>query len=335
MVESYQAVRQALIESLPIWGKSNKSLSEVLGWDVQTTANFLYADRIIVTLPHASANIFFPRAGVAWYAKHQQDLHKNTFHLRVVLNHTNFSDLGWRPYAWWYMNRVGVIEKISLFPRNKKLKHTTIMSQPPVGKLNTHDMNNEDYRASQLATRCPNRAWSYIAMTANIELAAGIAVKGQTLYISLDHYIEVVKQSSQIQWIHCQHLTSLLSECQGRMILNDGRLGIVSSLKLSIVFDNATNIALLSLLGVDDVVGGKKMEGYWSEVELRAQKMLQKNRRDFAFSVLSFPEKNCISELLAPLPSTQIQLEKQGINYSQGIALAEHGRFAEKIFPFL
>lgn len=297
-------------------------LPHLFGWDEATVKGFINASRLIVTLPHASPNVFFPRVAASWYARHLQSVDEHAFHLRVVLSHTNFSDLGWRPYAWWYLDDHRQIRKVSLFTRNKKKKHVAVISQPPLSELSLPGIDSHQQTAYSLATQCVNRAWSYVALMASTERAAGLTVAQRTMYITLDQLLAAVSQTLP---------SRIASHNQARCLGPSGELQPVRPGASTLVYDNATNIALLSTLGTDGVVGGRKMLNYWPEVAA-CERALATGYRPM--EVLLIPDDHQIAENVKPSQGVSNQLAQLGIPYSQGLALSEHGRFAEIYFPF-
>ncbi|SBS39137.1 hypothetical protein MSP8887_03676 [Marinomonas spartinae] len=318
-------VKQALLLN----GKNNK-LQQLFGLDSKTVEQFLTASRLIVTLPHASPNIFFPKVSASWYARHLQKYDDSVFHLRVVLSHNNFGDLGWRPYAWWYLDKNKIVRKASLFTRNKKKKHVTVLSQPPIEKIDAIDMSEFDRSLSFLASGCINRAWSYITIMASIERAAGLSLENKTLYITFDQLIMAIRQCKESSIT--QKINQFLSTRQARCLSSSGELQPCDySSNSTILYDNPTNIALLSILGVEGVVGGQKMKNYWPEVAFCEEAL---GTQKSPMRVLLIPEGNQISQRVGPSSDILNQLSEHGIPYSQGIALSEHGSFAKFLDPF-
>jgi hypothetical protein len=322
---TYQ-MRQKVIRTALDLGMNSQPLKQLLGWDAMTISRFINASRLIVTLPHASPNVFFPRVAASWYAHHLQYVDEQVFHLRVVLSHTNFSDIGWRPYAWWYLDREQRIKKMSLFTRNKKKKHTTVISQPPLAEVSLTNLDEQQRFAYSMATQCVNRAWSYVAMMASTERAAGLSLAHRTLYITLDQLLVAVTTQAEPE------LSSLLQRSSARVLGPCGELQPAKRGQPPLVYDNATNIALISALGPQGIVGGRKMLNYWPEVEAREQRILMRGYEPM--KVLLIPDEHNIAEQVSPSRDVNQQLAQLGIPYSQGLALSEHGRFAEIYAPF-
>lgn len=317
--------RQNVLQTVLKLGMNYQPLQHLFGWDIATANSFLSASRLIVTLPHASPNVFFPRVAASWYARHLQCDDGKAFHLRIVLSHTNFSDLGWRPYAWWYLDNRQQVRKVNLFTRNKKKKHVTIISQPPLSELALPDMENHLLAAYSMSTQCINRAWSYVALMASTERAAGLSLAQRTMYITLDQLLFAISQSE------LSGLSSLLQRINARSLCPLGELQPTTPGEPSLVYDNSMNIALISTLGTDGIIGGAKMLNYWSGVA-SCERSLATGYRPM--KVLLIPEDNQVVEKVMPSQGVSKQLVQLGIPYSQGLALSEHGRFAELYSPF-
>ncbi|GHF69781.1 hypothetical protein FHX82_005686 [Amycolatopsis bartoniae] len=303
-----------------------------LGLDDGCLAAFAEAPRVVATLPHASPNVFFPRAAVGWYARHLQRCDPTLFHLRVVLTHTNFSDLGWRPYAWWFLNPDRELVRHTLFTRNKKTKHVVVASQPPMD-LVPGDATGADREAAELALHGANRAMSYLLLTATVERAAGLALPGRTLYVPLDALVRFALSEATGRW--APWISALLTTSTAtRTLLPDGTLAPARRAEDAFVLDNPTNIALLALLSSVDIIGGAKMADYWAQITRRI---------DFACRTAALdvrpPHFRQLPEvdtrgLVAPAPSLAASLRTAGIGYSQGMALSEHGAFGDGVSPF-
>ncbi|WP_019222052.1 hypothetical protein [Bartonella senegalensis] len=320
------SVRQDVIHKIHELGMNSKALKGLFGWDSPTVNEFINTAHLIVTLPHANPNVFFPRVFASWYAHHLQCINKQIFHLRIVLSHINFSDLGWRPYAWWYFDSHKKIQKMSFFTRNKKNKHVTVISQPSLPEAFLPDMDIYHLEAYSLATQCTNRAWSYVAMMASIERAAGLSIAQRTMYITMDQFLAAISKTAELR------LSSLLQQSSGRILDNDGKLKPAKLDVAPLVYDNATNIALISTLGTKGIIGGKKMFSYWSDVASREKIFSAEKYRPM--EVLLIPDAYKIAEKMMLSRETSNQLMKLGIPYSQGLALSEHGRFSEVYSPF-
>ncbi|MEZ0090331.1 hypothetical protein [Streptacidiphilus sp. EB129] len=309
----------------------------VLGLDDAGLDRFAAARRVVVTLPHASPNVFFPRAGVGWYARHLQTVDPDLFHLRVALTHVNFSDLGWRPYAWWYLDRDGALTRETLFTRNKKNKHVVVASLPPLETV-PPSAHGADREAAELARHGADRAVSHLLLTATVERAAGLHGAGGTLYLPLDLLVEYVRgiaerpgASAHGPWAEAL----LASATQARRLEPDGRLAAADGRADAFVFDNPTNLALLAPLACTAVLGGAKMAGYWGEVEARVDAAASAARPGLPRlpQLVRMPEPD-YRAVLAPSRSLADALASAGIEYSQGMAVAGHGRYADRIDPF-
>ncbi|MFB7664059.1 hypothetical protein ACFC1R_08945 [Kitasatospora sp. NPDC056138] len=310
---------------------------EILGLDDRSLARFATAENVLVSLPHASPNVFFPRVGVSWYVRHLQQADDSAFHLRVVLTHVNFSDLGWRPYAWWYLDTEGALRRETLFTRNKKAKHVVVASQGPLQSV-PNSAGNVDRKAARLAKSGINRAISYMLLMATVEESAGLSVSGSTLYVPLNLVVEFFRDrrlgpgsDSHQRWADAL----LESSPQARSLSPSGELAASEAPGTAFVLDNSSNIALLSLLSCTGIVGGAKMAGYWHEVGDRVTAADRAAAIAVALpSLVRLPDGIDYLRPVPPSPRLARELEAAGIGYSQGMALAEHGRFAERIDPF-
>ncbi|WNK56223.1 hypothetical protein [Pantoea agglomerans] len=146
---------------------------ETLGSTEHALNEFIRSDEIFITLPHASMNIFFPRADVSRYVFGLQDNKKEAVHLRVFLTHTNFSDLNWRPYAWWFING-GKLDKMTFFTRNKKKKHNIVYSLKPK-EIDFTSVDSNLRTELETSMKFKNISLSFIYMTAFQEVNSGFA----------------------------------------------------------------------------------------------------------------------------------------------------------------
>ncbi|MFI2370229.1 hypothetical protein [Streptomyces sp. NPDC018833] len=337
-----RAARDPLVTDGPddLGCRREQALS-LLGLDDDGLGAFEKAQRVVVSLPHASPNIFFPRVGVSWYVRHLQGADESAFHLRVVLTHVNFSDLGWRPYAWWFLDEDAKLTRETLFTRNKKSKHVVVASRGPMRTVPERAVL-ADRDAAELARHGADRAASYMLLMAAVERSAGLGVKGRTLYVPLDlvvaYFRESYLRSSQgsEEGVEARWLKALLDARVGaRRLAGTGRLEHTESVSEAFVFDNSSNIALLSLLSCSEVVGGAKMAGYWDEIGERIAEANRTSRAQIAGPRLArLPDVTPYERLIPPSPQLARALEKAGIPYSQGMAASEHGCFAEDLDPF-
>ncbi|MGW2861805.1 hypothetical protein, partial [Streptomyces sp. NPDC001205] len=114
-----------------------------------------------------------------------------------------------------------------------------------------------------------------------------------------------------------------------------GRLVDCDSAGEAFVLDNSSNIALLSLLGCAGVVGGAKMAGYWGEIEERVERAGRLSGVPVPLpELLRLPDGVAYEDVVRPSPGLAAELAAAGIGYSQGMAVAEHGSFAEEADPF-
>lgn len=299
-----------------------------LGLDDAGLAAWAGAERVVTTLPHASPNVFFPRVGVAWYARHLQQEDAELHHVRFALTHVNFSDLGWRPYAWWHLDAGGRLQRSTLFTRNKKRKHVVVASQATLRAV-PESMIGVDAAAAELARSGTNLAHSYLLAMAAVERAAGLALPGRTVYLPLSLLVAFAR-SSGAPW-----LRELVGSATGRRLGDDGLLYAVADSRTADVLDNDSNLALLAALGEQGVVGGAKMEAYWPQV-------LARGRRASAASGVRLPAPALVklpagvdyAAHVAPSATLAAALDAAGIGYSQGLAVGEHGAFAARSDPF-
>ncbi|MBD2815773.1 hypothetical protein ID850_13580 [Xenorhabdus sp. Flor] len=295
----------------------------LLGWNTITLDNFLHAKKILVTLPHASPNIFFLRAGVSKFVTEKQKEDDDYFHLRVILTHTNFSDLGWRPYAWWYLNEAGILTKQSLFSRNKKKKHYIIASQPPL-LLNKQPYPHFLEKGIQLAQYTNNLALSYIVLQAWQEQLSGFSLANRTLYVPLDTLILLMQTLAKQQPKEHPWLLNLLIHAQSRAF-SDHQLEYIHQWENAYIYDNYTNISLLFLLAPIAIVGGAKMQRYWSHIVDNITSFNEKITIPCPIpQCVVFPQRQEYLLPYLPNPGTLYQLQKADIEYSLAMAISEH-----------
>ncbi|MFF4183039.1 hypothetical protein ACFYZ9_07605 [Streptomyces sp. NPDC001691] len=315
-----------------------------LGLDDAGLDAFTDARRVVVSLPHASPNVFFPRVGVSWYVRHLQRADPSAFHLRVALTHVNFSDLGWRPYAWWFLDQRGALARETLFTRNKKAKHVVVAGQPPLSEVPSRAVG-ADREAARLALHGTDRALSHLLLMSAVERAAGLTVPGRTLYLPLDLLVAffrdglagadpaATRAGSDASGGWAAALFGLRT--RARRLDATGRLVDCDSAGEAFVLDNSSNIALLSLLGCAGVVGGAKMAGYWGEIEERVERAGRLSGVPVPLpELLRLPDGVAYEDVVRPSPGLAAELAAAGIGYSQGMAVAEHGSFAEEADPF-
>ncbi len=245
-----------------------------------------------------------------------------------MLDHINFSDLGWRPYSWWYLDEKGGLADLRLFTRNKKKKHITVCSRPP---LCTHDPQWPRGYENWLPEDAQNLAESYTGIMARDEAFAGMRTTERLVYILLSDVITILRRISE-RSAKCKRrhwLKALLSQAQGRIIGESGKLEPCNNLSRAPIVDNASAIAALGVLGDVEILGGSKMIGYWNDVLTRAAAASSSSG-----SAILPPRSVDVSGLSPcvkpPLPSSRLQqqLNQVGIGYSQAMAVAEHGAYA-------
>lgn len=300
---------------------------EIFGWTDQAERNFRHAERILVTLPHASPNVFFPRAMPHWHATRRSNEHDG-IHLRIVLDHINFSDLGWRPYSWWYLDSGGALSDLRLFTRNKKKKHVAVCSRPP---LPPEKLQWPRGYSDWLPRDARNLSDSFIGVMACDEAMAGLRPKDRLVYVNLSDVVAILRRIAERlggggrrSW-----LQSLFSHAEGRIVGASGSLEPCEEPWRASIIDNASMIAALGALGNVEIIGGRKMLGYWGDVLSKAATATHACGVTAPLPVpIDFSELR--PRLEPPRPSERLrkQLYDAGIGYSQGLAVAEHGAYA-------
>ncbi|GAA3634520.1 hypothetical protein GCM10022223_61060 [Kineosporia mesophila] len=305
-------------------GGSPRALAS-LGLDDGSLDRWQHASRSLVTLPHASPNVFFPRVRVGWFAASRQAGLPHLHHVRIVLTHVNFSDLGWRPYAWWYMGADGTLHCSRQFTRSKKLKHVIVGSRPRLGEI-PEGVRGADGEAAELALSGADLSASYMLIMSAVERAAGLAAPGAVTYLPLNWLVRFAREQSGTATAVGRWLQALLTGAEGRRVDDSGRL-VPCPPADAHVLDNTSNQALLALLGETEVLGGGKMAAYWPDIEARLDRL-----RPQAPATLGAPRPVTVPDVLDqppvhPAPALLAQLVTAGIPYSQGLAVAEHGAF--------
>jgi len=292
---------------------------QTLGLDDTTLQAACNATRVVLSTPHASPNVFGQRMRIGWAAATLQRFSADTHHIRVVLTHTNMSDLGWRPYAWWTLSATGQLQVAKIFSRNKKKKHTALCALPPL-ELEPQSLRGADALAAQNARSGSDLSRSLMILMATIERAAGLSLPSRTTYIPLDFVLQFARDMGDRGII----FDRMLGHARGRRIDESGKL-VHSDLKQSLVFDNATNLAALALFGEPVLLGGSKMLAYWPEVAAAGRLVSTDLRPVRPFLV---PELDLAS--IFPL-NTELRaaLDEAGVEYSQGMAVSEYGPFAQ------
>ncbi|WP_370606410.1 hypothetical protein [Pantoea ananatis] len=302
---------------------------ETLGVTPSAINEFITSEDIYITLPHASMNVFFPRAGVSRYVYDLQNSNKNAFHLRFFLTHTNFSDLNWRPYAWWF-NNGGKIDKLTFFTRNKKKKHNIVYSLKP-NEMHSASVDRRLRHDFDTSMKFKRISLSFIYMTAVQEVNSGFAHKGRTLYLPLDAFVAFIINQAKNDVISFNFLEAFLSQAQCRR-LNGEELTFTSEWRDAFIFDNFTNIALLNFFQPAAFVGGEKMDNYWHQV-IEKWKMALPNQSEVEFALPTNLVMPAVQEYIYPYkPSSDIaeQLIKNNIPYSLTMAIQEHDLFSKK-----
>lgn len=304
----------------------------LLGVDDETLDRWRDSAGRVVTLPHASPNVFHPRTRVGWYAGHVLKRHPDRHHVRVVLTHVNFSDLGWRPYAWWSLSPDGEVRVYRQFSRNKKQKHVVVSSRP--GMTETPDgLGAVDAEAARAALWGADLSVSYMLISAVVERAAGMVAAGRASYVPLTALVGFARSQAaagDVAWGDwCRGLTA---QAGGRRVGADGRLEPCDP-AVADVFDNYSNLAALALLGGPQVLGGGKMAAYWPAVEAVLDPLARPKTETPTLDLRVVPDVDLMGPI-RPSPAVQTQLEALGVPYSQGLAVAEHGAFATAYDPF-
>lgn len=302
---------------------------QTLGASREILNEFLASDDIYITLPHASMNIFFPRAGVSRYVYELQNINKKAFHLRLFLTHTNFSDLNWRPYAWWFINS-GKIEKFTFFTRNKKKKHTIVHSLNP-GEVNAAHSITPFRNEFEVSMTFQNISLSFMFLTAFQEINSGFSHKGRTLYIPLDAYISFIIQKAKSDTMYFEVLNEFIRNADCRKIAGE-ELTSTHDWQEAFIFDNVTNISLLNFLRPTAFVGGAKMNNYWHQVVDKWNLSMQNNNgTDYiAPENIEIPFNSACLDMYGPSENIASELKKYNIPYSLTMAIQEHDLFINK-----
>ena len=301
-------------------------LLELLGLDDESLQRWRSASETIVTLPHSSPNVFKLRTRVMQHAAYIQTSHHKVHHARITLSHNNYSDLGWRPYSWWFLNRNGEVSEERFVTRHKKFKHLTVSSQPPLHTI-PEGLLAHDTMAAEAAVWGSNLSVSFMLIDAVTSHFAGLKPDARCTYIPLNWLISFAQDKARASSVESEWLRFLLDRAEGRSVSSVGKLEAHCSWTADIL-DNFSNLALLSLLGEPHVLGGEKMAGYWPH-PLNAIREANRN------SPVSLPFPHLVTvpnfDLLdryPPSPRVKLYLRNHGLPYSQGLAVAEHGRFA-------
>lgn len=308
-----------------LFSDGSPAARELLGLDDATLDQLSRTERLTATFPHASPNIFFPRAITPWFARHRQSEDETTFHLRIVLTHTNLGDLSWRPYAWWFLNSHGELYRHTLFSRNRRQRHLVLAGLPSLTELPDHDFPAER-SAAELATTAVNLAVSYLVLMATTERAAGFTVPRRTAYVPLDLMVEFFLRTGPSVAREWGAAVAAAAEAPGRCIGADGRLRVATGQRDAWILDNTSNLTLLSPL-VDHVIGGTKMAGYWPTV------VQQATFCGGEAPGLAVPRVTA-QALPTPRPPLSVQLRDAGVPYSLGMCVHEHGAIVHDFHPF-
>lgn len=297
----------------------------LLGLDDATLSKWSTRGGSLVSLPHASPNVFTPRTRVAWWARIMQAADPDAHHVRVVLPHVNLSDLGWRPYAWWTLDVNGAVHDHRVTSRNKKFKHVAVSSLPTL-QISPSGLTQIDDEAVKAAAWGTDLSRSYMIMTAATERAAGLGIPGRTTYVPLDLLVAFVRDRARSHGSIARWARDLVEVAEGRRIDTDGRLK-PSLADDAYVFDNAANIALLGVLGSSTVLGGSKMIGYWPDVEAVADQL----SGDIPAPLLH-PVPDLDPAVLPVDARLAEQLSAHGVRLSQAMAVTAFGKFADHVY---
>lgn len=302
--------------------RDGHEIRELLGHDTETLDRYRRSDTVITTTPHASGNIFFPRADTHVHAA-RLARETNGFQIRAVLTHTTLSDLRWRPYAWWMISSNSGLTKIAIESRNKARKHVTVHSCAPTDPRRGTDRVPASYRAAWLrAGSACNLAWSLMILAATQERLSGVVSAGRALFVPLQWMVEAAAA-----WL-CRDggtAPSGLGErlrCRGRRLdKRTGRLVEAGPGEEVFVFDNATNLILLGLF-THLLVGSEKMAGYWPRLSTDGVPGVAETIDPPDFLV---KPRDSLAEVYPPTPELAAQLEAAGVPYSLGMAQTSFG----------
>lgn len=294
---------------------------KLLGHDDETLHRYLRSDTVIATTPHASANIFFPRADTSVQAA-RMARDNDGFQVRAVLTHTTLSDLRWRPYAWWVISEKSELSKITFESRNKARKHVAVHACGPTDPQQGLQLVPEIYREAWLlagSARC--LSWSLMLLAAKQERLSGTADAGHTLYVPLQ-WISELAGAWLLRDGGAGPGTGDLLRARGRRLdLATGQLVAVCSGEESFVYDNATNLTMLGLF-THLLVGSEKMAGYWPTLSTDAAPGIADTIEAPVFHMKS-PET--LADAYPPPPLLAEQLTAAGICYSLGMARSLFG----------
>lgn len=301
-------------------GDNESHIREILGHDTDTLHRYLYSEKVITTTPHASANIFFPRADTHVHAA-RMAREGGGFQIRAVLTHTTLSDLRWRPYAWWVASKGSDLTKIAFESRNKSRKHVAVHACAPTEIRRDIDRVPSTYRdAWSWACSARNLAWSLMILAARQERLSGVTDAGRTLFVPLQWVAEVAAS-----WLCAGRAASDVRERlrqRGRRLdETTGRLVDAGPGEEPFVFDNATNLTMLGMF-THLLVGSEKMAGYWP--------MLSADGVPGVADLISPPTfhmkpPSSLADVYPPSPRLAEQLAEAGIPYSLGIAQSSVG----------
>jgi len=274
--------------------------------------------RAVITLPHASPNLFMSRLHTVCRASELVRSGNADLHIRVVLTHTNMSDLRWRPYAWWYLDLAGNVRRKTIFTRNKRRKHVSVMSLPPLD-VSLNDAREPVAGAALIARNAPNLAFSYMIAMAYIERAANLHHGVPTLYLPLDLLVEFVLSNEYK--LGC--IGQALQENVEYRTLNALGEVVIGNAQQAVILDHISNMRLLGTLSPATVLGGMKTERYWPHV-IESSTKLGTCQGWFGIPPMEIVEP--FNELSVPYqPSGKVvsQLKDLKIEYSLALALAD------------
>jgi hypothetical protein len=344
------SLRSALCEflrrqELSIFHSTNhQCLEEIrtyLGWTDDSMHNFIHNKYLIHTSPHASMNIFFPKIGSIWLQNILQTKFEHiskSFHLRTHITHNNISDLGWRPYAWWYICNQYRIHKSIIISRNKKQKHRIVYSLP-TPTIDTTLLNDIDTKGISLATHAKNYAYYSIIYSSYIETCAGFNQPNRTMYVPLDllhkFFQEINRGEDGGYSITRQLLNGIHKKItKKRRIGDNGELYLINSEHFNstnfFTLSNTGNFLIIYLLAIDAIIGGKKMSSYLKDINQFADLVEADTgialQRPVFIEVPALPYEKA----LPPSKDIQQQLKELSIPYSLSMAVYEYGSCAEK-----
>lgn len=304
--------------------KRNQELRSVLGVDDSSLQSLLSATNTYLTFPHASPNVFGSRNLPTLRAARLVKTDDSAHHVRVVLTHNNFSDLGWRPYAYWYLGADRLIRERRYATRGRAYKHRAVESLSLSSAEDLEKSRIEEIEAQNFRRTGKNLAAAFIAGQAYLERLAGLNVAQSVTYIPLPILTEFVRKISTAGDDMGSAFSRMVSEATGRRIDTSGHL-VEAPAARSYIFDNYTNIASSVLFRSPVIIGGQKMSHYWKNVE-EAVKSAWGSERQLEFVDVS---NDIRPACLWPASDVLNQLNAIGIDFSLSMSVAEYGNILD------